>query len=137
MALITPNFNFAGRCEEALSLYKQAFDAEIGCLLRYKDADPGDFDRELTQEQKNFVYHAELTFGKQRIMMCDNLDVPFQTSLSLSLTVTFDTPDQVRRAYDVLKDGSTTIYPMARTSYSECRVVFVDRFGFRWGLMVE
>ena len=137
MALITPNFNFAGRCEEALYLYKQAFDAEIGCLLRYKDADPGDFDRELTQEQKNFVYHAELTFGKQRIMMCDNLDVPFQTSLSLSLTVTFDTPDQVRRAYDVLKDGSTTIYPMARTSYSECRVVFVDRFGFRWGLMVE
>lgn len=137
MALITPNFNFAGRCEEALYLYKQAFDAEIGCLLRYKDADPGDFDRELTQEQKNFVYHAELTFGKQRIMMCDNLDVPFQTSLSLSLTVTFDTPDQVRRAYDVLKDGSTTIYPMARTSYSECRVVFVDRFGFRWGLMTE
>lgn len=137
MALITPNFNFAGRCEEALLMYKQAFEAEIKCLLRYGEVDPRHLQRELTEEQKNYIYHAELAFGGQRIMMCDNLDVPFQTSMSLSLTVTFDTPEQVRRAYDVLKEGSTTIYPIEETFYSPCRVVFVDKFGFRWGLMVE
>jgi len=30
MAIITPNFNFAGRCGEAIELYQKAFDAEVG-----------------------------------------------------------------------------------------------------------
>jgi PhnB protein len=137
MPAITPNFNFAGRCEEALHLYQKAFDAKIGCMLRYSDANKEDFSKELSQEEKNFIYHAELVFGNQRIMMCDNIDVPFATSLSLSLTVTFDTKEEVRRAYDVLKENSTAIYPMQSTAYSSCMVVFVDKFGFRWGLMTE
>lgn len=137
MVLITPNFNFNGYCEEAIHLYKKAFNGKIGCFLRYSEAKKEDFDRELSEEEKRYIYHAELTIGNQRIMMCDNLDVPFTTSLSLSLTITFDTKEQVIHAYDILKEGSTTIYPLEGTTYSSCRVVFVDRFGFRWGLMTE
>lgn len=137
MPAITPNFNFAGRCEEAMLLYQKAFDAKIGCLLRYGDANKEDLRKELTQEEKNYIYHAELFFGNQRIMMCDNFDMPFAASISLSLTVTFDTKEEVRHAYDVLKDNSTSIYPMQSTSYSSCMVVFIDMFGFRWGLMTE
>ena len=33
MAKITPNFNFAGRCEEAIGLYQKAFDARVGWLV--------------------------------------------------------------------------------------------------------
>lgn len=137
MVLITPNFNFNGCCEEALNLYKKAFNAEIGCLLRYSEAKKEDFKKELSDEEKRYIYHAELNLGTQRIMMCDNIDVPFATSLSLSLTVTFDTKEEVKQAYDILKEGSTTIYPLQSTTYSSCMVVFVDKFGFRWGLMTE
>jgi len=137
MVLITPNFNFNGCCEEALNLYKKAFNAEIGCLLRYSEAQKEDFDRELSDEEKRYIYHAELNLGNQRIMMCDNIDVPFATSFSLSLTVTFDTKEEVKQTYDILKEGSTTIYPLQSTTYSSCMVVFVDKFGFRWGLMTE
>lgn len=137
MVLITPNFNFNGCCEEALNLYKKAFNAEIGCLLRYSEAQKEDYDRELSDEEKRYIYHAELNLGNQRIMMCDNIDVPFATSFSLSLTVTFDTKEEVKQTYDILKEGSTTIYPLQSTTYSSCMVVFVDKFGFRWGLMTE
>lgn len=137
MPLITPNFNFDGRCEEALNLYKKAFNAETGSFIRYSQADKEDFDRELSNDEKRFIYHAELFIGNQRIMMCDNLDVPIKTSLSLSLTVTFDTKEEVQKAYDVLRESSTTIYPLQSTTYSSCMVVFVDKFGFRWGLMTE
>ncbi len=137
MILITPNFNFNGHCEEALLLYQKAFHATVSCLLRYSDADPRDFDTPLTEEQANYIYHAELLIGNQRIMMCDNMTVDLTKSTSLSLTVTFDTSDEVKRAYDILKDGSTTIYPMHSTTYSSCEVVFIDQFGFRWGLMTE
>ena len=61
MVLITPNFNFNGCCEEALNLYKKAFNAEIGCLLRYSEAQKEDYDRELSDEEKRyiqvFLYH--------------------------------------------------------------------------------
>lgn len=137
MALITPNFNFNGCCEEALNLYQKAFNAKINCLLRYSEANKDDFDRKLSDEQKNYIYHAELSFGNQRIMLCDNLDVPLAVSLSLSLTVTFDTKEEVMNAYEILKEGSTTIYPVHKTTYSSCMVVFLDKFGFRWGLMTE
>ena len=48
-----------------------------------------------------------------------------------------DTKEEVRQAYEVMRDGSQTIYPMEATPYSSCRVVFVDRFGIRWGIMTE
>ena len=137
MLLITPNFNFNGCCEEALTLYQKALKAKIGCLLRYSDADASDWNRELNSEEANYIYHAELFIGNQRVMMCDNMDVDLTKSTSLSLTVTFDTSDEVKKAYNILKEGSTTIYPIHSTTYSSCEVVFIDKFGFRWGFMTE
>lgn len=137
MAIITPNFNFAGRCEEAVALYQKAFNAKVGCLLRYSDANKSDWDKTLIPEQENYIYHAELFIGGQRIMMCDNMDVDLVKSTALSLTVTFDTKDEVKQAYDILREDSETIYQMQSTTYSSCMVVFIDKFGFRWGLMTE
>lgn len=137
MIVITPNFNYAGRCEEAINLYVKAFNAKIGCLLRYSDADRRDWKEELTAEQLNYIYHAEIFIGNQRFMMCDNLDVDLLKNTALSLTVTFDTKEEVEQAYELLKEDSETIYPMHSTTYSSCMVVFIDKFGFRWGLMTE
>jgi PhnB protein len=137
MAIITPNFNFAGRCEEAIALYQKAFGAKLGCLLRYSDANKADWNKKLTSEQEKYIYHAELFIGDQRIMMCDNMDVDLVKSTALSLIVTFDTKEEVKKAYEVLKEGSETIYEMKSTTYSSCMVVFIDKFGFRWGLMTE
>lgn len=137
MAIITPNFNFAGRCEEAIKLYQKAFDAKVSSLLRYSDANKSDWDKKLSPEQEKYIYHAELFIGDQRIMLCDNLDVNLVKSTALSLTITFDTKEEVKRAYEKLQEDSQTIYPMQSTSYSSCMVVFIDKFGFRWGLMTE
>ncbi|MDO5520956.1 MAG: VOC family protein [bacterium] len=134
---VTPNFNFNGHCEEAIELYKRAFNARVGCFLRYSNAKSADFDKELSEVQKKYIYHAELFIGTQRIMMCDNMDVPFQSSLSLSLVVTMDTKEEVRKAYEVLKEGVTIIYPIHSTTYSSCEVALIDKFGFRWGIMTE
>ena len=137
MMLITPNFNFNGRCEEAIHLYQKAFNAKLLCLLRYSDADTRDWDQELDLDKANYIYHSELLIDNQRIMMSDNMNVELVKSTSLSLTITFDTSDEVKNAYEILKDGSTTIYPIHSTTYSSCEVVFIDKFGFRWGLMTE
>ncbi|WP_167956475.1 VOC family protein [Anaerosporobacter faecicola] len=136
MPIITPNFVFNGQCEEAIQLYQKAFQAEVTVLLRYSDAQVQDLQRELTQVEQNYIYHAELTIGNQRIMMADNLPESYIAS-GMSLTITMDTKEEVERAFRVMEEKATIILPLHRTTYSSCTVSFVDQFGFRWVIMTE
>ncbi len=91
----------------------------------------------LTEEQKNWIYHGELTFGDQRIIMSDHVDMHFETCYTNFLTVMMDTKEQVTAAWEAMKEGSTVIYPLQSTFYSSARVAFADRFGIRWEIMTE
>ena len=134
---ITPTLNFGGQCREAIHAYAAAFGGVIPCLITYREANDPAYLPLLTEEQKDWIYHAELLLDGQRILMSDHADIVFTTCYSNFLTLMFDTADEVRRAYAALEAGSTAIYPIGATPYSACRVVFVDRFGIRWGLMTE
>ncbi len=134
---VTPTLNFGGNCREAIQLYEKAFQGKITCLITYRQANDPAYLPLLTEEQKDFIYHAELMLGEQRIIMSDHADIAFTTCYSNFLTIMYDTKEEVQQAYAVMQEGSTTIYPMEATPYSSCRVVFVDRFGIRWGIMTE
>lgn len=127
-----------GQCEEAIKLYQKAFNAKIDFILRYTEADKRDFDSPLTDEQKNYVYHSEIHIGQQRLMFSDIVEFDHLIkSTSLFLTVTLDSAEEVKKAYEIMKDGCTIIYPLQSTTYSSCFVSLVDKFGFRWGIMTE
>lgn len=132
-----PTINFGGNCREAIQLYEKAFHGRISCLITYKEANDPAFNPLLQEDQKDYIYHSELILGQQRIIMSDHVDMEFQTCYANFLTIMCDTKEEVREAYAIMKEGSKTIYPMEATSYSSCRVVFVDRFGIRWGIMTE
>ncbi len=134
---ITPNLNFGGQCREAIHTYEKAFGGKITCLITYGEANDPAYMPLLKGKEKDYIYHAELVLGAQRIIMSDHVDIAFQTCYSNFLTIMYDTKEEVQSAYEVLKEGSQTIYPMEATPYSSCRVVFVDRFGIRWGIMTE
>lgn len=104
-------------------------------MIAYGDANDPAFV--FDESKKDYVYHSELVLGHQRIIMSDNADMEFQTCYSNFLTIIYDTKEEVQKAYEIMKEGSTTIYQLEATSYSSCRVVFVDRFGIRWGIMTE
>ena len=137
MVKITPNFNFNGKCKEAIQLYKEAFNAEIISLIRNGDATWESSYGNLSDDEKEYIYHAEICIGDQRIMMCDNFSVPYQPSASLSLTVTLDTKEEVLHAFEIMEEGCEIIYPIQSTAYSSCFVSFYDKFGFRWVIMTE
>lgn len=137
MVKVTPNFNFSGNCDEAIQLYQKAFDARLHTLIRNRDAVWDEAVAGMSEEEKEFIYHAEIYIGEQRIMLSDNPDLPLQPVLALSLTVTLDTKEEVMQAFDVMKDGGSIIYPPQETAYSSCFVSLTDRFGFRWVIMTE
>ena len=134
---ITPTLNFGGTCREAIQMYEKAFNGKITCLVTYRDANDPAYMPLLSEEQKDYIYHAELVLGDQRIIMSDHVDIEFSVCYSNFLTIMYDTKEEVQRAYEVMKEGSKTIYKMEATPYSSCRVVFVDKFGIRWGIMTE
>jgi len=134
---ITPTLNFAGTCREAIKMYEKAFDGRITCFITYREANDPEFMSQLKEEQKDYIYHAELMLGNQRIIMSDHVDMEFQICYSNFLTIMYDTKEEVQRAYEIMKEGSQTIYEMKATPYSSCRVIFVDKYGIRWGIMTE
>lgn len=134
---IVPTLNFGGTCKEAIKIYEKAFNGKITCLISYREANDPVYMPLLNEEQKDYIYHAELILGNQRIIMSDHVDINFSTCYSNFLTIMYDTKEEVQRAYEIMKEGSKTIYKMEATLYSSCRVVFVDKFGIRWGIMTE
>ncbi len=138
MIIVTPTFNFNGCCAEAISLYEKAFGATTKFFMRYSEADERDWKQPLTGEQKNWVYHAEVYIGEQRLMFSDIINqYELAKGNSLFLAMTFEDAESVMRAYEVLREGSTLLEPVKRTTYSSCIVSLVDRFGVRWALFTE
>lgn len=134
---IVPTLQFDGHCREALQLYEKAFRGRINCLLTYGEANDPAYNPLLNEHQRDYIYHSEFQLGHQRIFMSDQVGLAFQPCYANFLTVVYDTKEEVQSAYALMKEGSKTIYPMEATFYSSCRVVFVDRFGIRWGIMTE
>jgi PhnB protein len=45
--------------------------------------------------------------------------------------------DDVKKAYEILKEGSHTNAPLGPVIWSPCMVDFVDKFSVRWCLFSE
>jgi PhnB protein len=133
---IVPNLHFNGDCEKAIELYEAAFGARRLGLLRHEDANPLDIDGQSTTMNPGSIYHAEIMIGDQRIILNDN-DEELPSGLNVSLLVSMDTMEDVKTAYETLKEGATIRVPLRVTTYSRCFVSLIDRYGVRWELIKE
>ena len=132
---ICSDTEFQRKMPEAMEMYQRAFNGEVTAQLTYGEVNDPAYS--LKEDRKDWIYHGELTFGNQRIIMSDHVDMQFDVCYTCFLTAMMDTKEQVAAAWEVMKEGSTVIYPLEATFYSSARVVFVDRFGIRWGIMTE
>ena len=124
---------FEGRCEEALDFYRQALDAEVTTLLRYKES-PDPNMAPAGAEDK--VMHAVVRFGNTTIMASDGMcsgNLAFQ-GFSLSLTLT--NKDKAERLFKALSDGGQVQMPLAETFFSPLFGMVADRFGVSWMIIL-
>jgi PhnB protein len=124
--MLVPHLYLNGRCEEAISLYVKAFNAEVKVFIPFPENEP----------QKG-VLHSEIYIHGQRIMLNDvhgNIDYPQRGTLEL--VVIYDNIEELKISYEIMKEGSHTLSPMQATDYSPCVVEFWDKFGIPWGFMV-
>ncbi len=122
--IFIPTLHCGGRCEEAIELYKKAFNLEV--------------DWQGKNTETNLIYHTEAHIGKQRIRLSDGgADRERIQTDSLFLAVVFDTVAEVESVFDILKEGGTIIQAPHKPEFATCMSELKDKFGFKWFLMVD
>ncbi|MCL1806752.1 MAG: VOC family protein [Oscillospiraceae bacterium] len=119
---IIPTFHCGGRCAEAIALYQEAFGLEI--------------DWQGKNPETGLIYHTEAHIGSQRLRLSDGGVNTVQAD-SLFLAVTYDTVDEVIKAFDIVKEGGIVVQSPHKPDFATCMSEVKDKFGFKWFLMVD
>ena len=88
MIAVSPNFNFAGRCEEALHLYQKTFHAKLGCLLRYSNVNEADNYGVPQSSKKDYIEHTEIWIGnnqREKLLLIYQVSVFPQANFALHI----------------------------------------------------
>ena len=85
-----------------MEMYQRAFNGEVTAQLTYGEVNDPAYS--LKEDQKDWIYHGELTFGSQRIIMSDHVDMQFDVCYTCFLTAMMDTKEQVAAAWEVMKE---------------------------------
>lgn len=132
--VVQPYLVFDGRCEEALSFYRNAVGAEVDVMLRFKDSP----DKEMCvpgSEEK--IMHSRFRIGDSVIMASDGRCVgqPKFEGFSLSITVTAEA--EAERLFVRLGEGGQVEMPLTQTFFSPRFGMVSDRFGVSWMIVTQ
>jgi PhnB protein len=130
---IQPYLMFDGRCDEAVAFYRQALGAEVIMLMRFKDSpDPA----MAPPDSADKVMHVALRIGETTVLASDGRCLGEPSFAGFALTLTTADENEARRRFAALGDGGELRMPLAKTFFSPCFGMLVDRFGVTWMVYV-
>jgi len=136
-----PYLMFNGRCEEALGFYKKALGAEIGMVMRFKEAPqeentdapgcaPGQIDG-------NKIMHSAFQVKGTTVMASDGMASTPPKFEGFSLTISAADEPEAERFFTALADGGKVEMPLMKTFFAKSFGIVSDRFGVSWMVIVE
>lgn len=134
---IQPYLFFRGRCEEAITYYKQVLDAEVLMMLRFKDNPDKPPRDKVPAELDERIMHASLRIAGAEIMMSDGMKsgpLDFQC-MSLSLAVPSEA--DADRIFDALARDGTIQMPIGPSFFAKRFGAVADKFGVSWMIIVS
>jgi PhnB protein len=129
---IQPYLFFDGRCEEAMSFYRDALGAEVVMLLRYSDAPRGEGGCPGGTPPVDKIMHASLRIGQTEVMASDGFAAGRPEFKGVSLSIAADDDAQARRLFDALAAGGQVQQPLGPTFFASSFGMVTDRFGVAW-----
>jgi predicted 3-demethylubiquinone-9 3-methyltransferase (glyoxalase superfamily) len=118
---------FEGKAEEAMRFYVSLIPgSEILDLVRYGPHGPG---------AEGSLMKATFSVGGQRMMCTDSVvKHPFTFTPAISLFVTCDSEDEIRRLSSALSEGGAELMELGEYGFSRKFAWVNDRFGVSWQL---
>lgn len=135
--LLQPYLIFEGRCEEAFEFYRDALGAESTMIMRYKDCPDPPPPGMVPPGSENKIMHMQFRVGDQIVLASDGhcQGQPGFHGFSLTLTVASET--EANKVFAALSDGGKVQMPLAKTFFSPCFGMVVDRFGLCWMILTR
>jgi PhnB protein len=128
---------FDGRTEEALDFYKKTLGAEVGMLMRFKDA-PGPQDPNCAPPNNpNGIMHSSFKIGDQQVMASDGDSGGKPEFKGFSLTLAVDTEAEADKLFAALSEGGQVKQPLIPTFFSPKFGVLQDKFGVGWMVLLN
>ncbi|HET6804785.1 MAG TPA: VOC family protein [Frateuria sp.] len=131
---VQPYLFFEGRCEEAVTFYRDALGAQVHALLRYSDAPQGG-DAGCpggTPPPADKVMHASLQIGQTLVMASDGFAAGHPEFKGISLSLAADDDAQARKMFDALAAGGQVQQPLGPSFFASSFGMLTDRFGVSW-----
>jgi len=127
--MLIPTISFQGKCDDALTFYKEVLGADIKEVAYFRDA-PADsgMDQSLPP---NFVMHSEVSIFGTRLTMTDGATAPI-TGEYFSLMLMFGSTEEVMAVFNKLANGGSVTTPLAQQFWATLCGDVVDKFGIHW-----
>ena len=131
---VQPYLFFGSRCEEALNFYRNAVDAEVQMLTRFKESPephglPDCFDDK--------IMHATVRIGKTTLMASDGQCEGNQDFEGFALSITLPNETEAERVFAALGEGGLITMPLEKTFWTAKFGMLQDRFGVTWMVSIE
>lgn len=127
---------FHGRCEEALTFYRQALGAEVSELLRFSDSPDPLPEGMLPPGYESKVMHCCFRIGETQVMASDGCSAEQPGFKGFSLSITLPSAAEADRIFTALGEGGQVQMPLGKIFWSPCFGIVMDRFGVSWMLNV-
>lgn len=128
---------FNGNCREAVQFYAEVFKTEAPHIMTFGES-PQNPEYPLPEQAKNLVMHARLTISGSNVMFSDTFPGnPFIEGNNITLAVVSKDLDEIRSAYEGLKEGGTVELELQETFWSKSYGKVTDQFGIGWQLSYE
>lgn len=117
---------------EAVAFYTEAFGLTLGYHEKFPD---GTFMHAalLRDRQEIFAVSESHNDAFVGMMLASSLKASRPT---MSYGIHFDSEDEVKRAYKVLKKDGTVLLPLGSLPWSSCCADVVDKYGIYWYIAV-
>lgn len=128
---IEPYLFFNGRCEEAINFYKQALNAEVVMLMRFKESPEPPPPGTMPANWGDKVMHASLRIGGSMVMASDGCGEKTQFE-GFSLAIAVSDEADADRVFNALSAGGEVRMPLSKTFWSPRFGMLQDKFGIGW-----
>lgn len=129
---VQPYLFFEGRCEEALEFYRQALDAEVEMLMRFKESPEAPPPGAVAPGSEEKVMHASFRIGDTILMASDGGCSGRSSFQGVSLSLNLAEVAEAERRFAALAAGGEVQMPLSATFWSPAFGMVVDRFGVSW-----
>jgi PhnB protein len=137
---VQPYLFFEGRCEEALTFYREHLGAQTIMMMRFKEnPDAGKAETasgcSLPPGAEEKIMHVAFTIGESMLMASDGMCSGKADFKGVSLSLTANDEQQAEQYFNALSNGGQVQMPMTQTFFAKRFGMVQDKFGLSWMIL--